>query len=87
MEDILTKWHESKQKIDILEKRIEKYKDMVTKEMNSKKTDKISAGSFTVTRRKNTRTFLSKDLVPENIWKQYSKKSNYDALYLTTKKH
>ena len=85
IEKILRKWYESKEKLSLLEKKIEKYKGEITREMNNKNTDKLSSGNYSVQRRRNTRSFLSKDNVPSEIWKEYSTKSNYDSFYLTKK--
>ena len=51
--------------------------------MNRKDVDRLTAGGFTVTRRRNTRTSLSKDNVPTEIWKEYSTRISYDAFFLT----
>jgi hypothetical protein len=82
LDNILCKWDESKKKLEILEERIKKYKLAVTKEMNKKDTDKISTGRYTVTRRRNTRTYVTKDNLPAEIWKEYSTRCSYDALFL-----
>lgn len=81
----LHKWHEAKQKLAILEEKIKKYKLEITREMNQKDTDKISGGGYTVTRRRNTRTYITKESVPTSLWKEYSTRCNYDAYYLVRK--
>jgi hypothetical protein len=86
VETILEKWHEAKRKIDILESKLKKYKSDIGKEMNRKGVDKISSSKYTVSRRRATRTTLSKESVPEEIWKQYSTRSNYDVFSLIDKK-
>lgn len=84
--DTLTKWNDAKRKIQILEERIDKYKSAVTKEMNRKEVDKLSANGFTVTRRRQTKTYLSKDSVPANIWNEYATKCSYDVFLLSKNK-
>lgn len=85
IEEILKKWDSSKEKLVILEKKIEKYKGIISKEMNKKNTDRLSTGNYNVQRRRNTRSFLSKENVPADIWKEYSTKSSYDSFYLSKK--
>ena len=79
---ILHKWHEAKEKLALLEDKVNKYKLAISKEMNSKGVDKITGGGYVVSRRRNTRSYLSKESVPENIWKEYATKCSYDAFFL-----
>lgn len=83
MENTLQKWDQARKKMEILEEKIKKYKNIVSKEMNKREVDKLSAGGYTVTRRRNTRTYLTKDNVPSNIWKEYSTRCSYDAFFLS----
>ena len=73
IENILRKWDESRKKVEILEEKLKKYKSIIAKEMNKKEIDRLSAGGYTVTRRRNTRSYLSKDSVPKEIWKECTK--------------
>jgi hypothetical protein len=82
LENILYKWDEAKKTLESLEEKIKKYKLIITKEMNNKDTDKLSIGDYTVTRRRNTRTYVSKETLPANIWKEYSTRCSYDAFFL-----
>lgn len=82
---ILEKWHETKEKLNILEERLSKYKAQVAKEMNKRSVDKLSAGNFTVSRKRSTRTYLSKESVPESIWKEYATKCSFDVFTLVRK--
>jgi len=86
LETILSKWNDDKKKLEILESRINKYKVKITKEMNSKDTDKISTSNYTVTRRRNTRTYVTRENLPEDIWKKYSTRCSFDALFLSKNK-
>ena len=83
--EILQKWYSAKEKLEILEEKIKKYKLAIAKEMNKKEVDKISEKGFVVSRRRNTRSYLTKDNVPAAIWKEYATKSHYDAFFLTKK--
>ncbi len=86
LETILSKWNDAKKKLETLTHRINKYKLRITKEMNSKDTDKISTSNYTVTRRRNTRTYVTRENVPEDIWKKYSTRCSFDALFLSKNK-
>lgn len=85
LETTLKKWHDAKSKLELLEEKIKKYKAIVCKEMSKQNVEKLSSGEFTVTRRRNTRTYLSKENVPTDIWKEYSTKCSYDAYFLVKK--
>jgi hypothetical protein len=80
--NILKKWDETKKKIDYLEEKLKKYKSNITKQMNKQEVDKLTSGGYTVTRRRTTRTTLSKENVPADIWKEYSTRCSYDAFFL-----
>ena len=86
LETILSKWNDDKKKLETLTHRINKYKLRITKEMNSKDTDKISTSNYTVTRRRNTRTYITRENLPEDIWKKYSTRCSFDALFLSKNK-
>ena len=81
--ETLRKWNDAKEKIELLEKKLKKYRDLVAKEMNRQETEKLSANGFAVIRRRSTRTYLTKESVPASIWKQYSTRCSYDAFFLT----
>jgi hypothetical protein len=80
---LIEKWDAAKKKISALEEKIEKYKVVVTKEMNKKGVERLSGNGFTVSRRRNTRSYLTKDNVPPEIWKQYSTKCSYDSFFIS----
>jgi len=82
MDSILDKWYKSKEKLSKLEKKIEKYKKNISFIMDKQKVNTLSTDKYKITRRKNTRTYLSKESVPENIWREYSTRSNYDSFFL-----
>lgn len=82
---ILQDWYQAKKDLAVLEKKIDSYKLQINREMNRKEKDKISGNGYTVTRRRNTRSYLSKDNVPKSIWKEYATQCNYDSYYLVRK--
>ena len=86
LETVLEKWHRDKEKIQILEEKLKKYKSIIGKEMNKRNVEKLSEGNFVVSRRKNTRTYLTKDNVPLEIWNRYATKCSFDAYFLSIRK-
>lgn len=86
IEKILKKWYESKKELEDIEKRIKKYRNEINNELNRKETNKLSYGDYTITRRRNTRSYLTKENVPSSIWQQYAVRCSYDSFYLNKKK-
>lgn len=86
LDTILEKWFEAKEKVGKLESRIEKYKAEIGKLMNAKDVDKISGQKYSVVRRRNTKTYVSKESLPPEIWKEYATKTSYDSFTLSLKK-
>jgi len=82
VEETLHKWYEAKKKLENIEEKINKYKIKITKEMNRRDVDTLKEGKYSVSRRRNTRTSLSKENVPEAIWKEYSTRISYDSFHL-----
>lgn len=78
----LHKWYQAKKKLKMLEDKIEKYKLEIMKEMNKKGVDKLSGDGYDITRRRNARTYVSKDSLPANLWNEYSTRTHYDSYYL-----
>ena len=83
--EILEKWLDAKEKIALLEKRVEKYKAIIGKEMNKKETDKITENGITVSRRRNSRTYVSKESMPDNLWKEYATSCSFDVFTFSKK--
>lgn len=75
---VIEKWEEAKDKLKILEEKIDKYKAYISKKMNEKGTDTIETENYKVSRQRASRTYMSKDRVPIDIWDRYSVKTSYD---------
>jgi len=82
VETFLNKWYELKETIANLEKTMENYKNMAEKIMVKKKTTVLVNTNFILTKRELSRGFVSKKDLPESVWNQYSKKSNYNAYFI-----
>lgn len=83
LDTVLRKWSSAKSKIESLNKKIEKYKGIIEKEMKNKNTNKLSAGGYNVTKREMVREYITKNTVPKQIWDQYCVKCRYPAYYLS----
>jgi hypothetical protein len=59
-----------------------KYKEAVENYMNKKNKNVIETNEFVLTKRYNTRLHLSKNNVPEDIYKKYSTRITYNTYHL-----
>lgn len=80
---VLQKWWDAKKKLKKLEEKVEKYKKAIDKVMTRKGTNRIVGNYYSVQKRSNTRTFISKNSVPPSIWNQYSSRCTYESYHLT----
>lgn len=80
---ILKDWNYAKKRAEEIEEEIAKYKRLITKEMNSRDVNKLAENGFSVSRRRISKTYLTKDSVPSDIWNKYATKCSYDAYFLT----
>jgi hypothetical protein len=78
----LNKWNNAKNELTILENNIERYKKSIDKYMIKKNKTKVIGKNFTVEKRTNTRSSLSKSNVPLEIWDRYSTRCTYNSYYL-----
>jgi hypothetical protein len=86
IEILLIKWHDAKEKIAELQKRVEKYKKLADKIMDVKGEDVVVTNDFTLRRRDMTRTTITKQDVPSDIWNEYCHKCTFKTYYLTQNK-
>jgi hypothetical protein len=83
LEHILDKWSRIKAKIEALQEQQDKYKAEVAAIMASTGRNSLQAGQYKVVKRTQTRSILSKDNVPLEIWQRYAQKSQYDVYTLS----
>lgn len=79
----LKKWYRAKKKIEKLEKKISEYKIEIMNEMNRKGVEKISFEDYTVIRRRLSRSTVSKDVLPADLWKKYASACHFDTYHIT----
>ena len=84
--NLLSKWHDAKQEIILLEEKCDRYKKTADEYMKNNNINKISSEYFSLQRKKITKNTISKTTIPKHIWEQYSKTSSYTAYYLTENK-
>jgi hypothetical protein len=86
IDTLLEKWHDTKEQISILEKKLEKYKKYAERIMDNEDKDEINNSNYSLTRRNMSRTTLSKDDIPKDIWNKYARNINYPMYILRKKK-
>lgn len=79
---LLEKWYSDKKKVEKLNSKITKYKKAIDKLMATQKTDRIIGKIYSVSKRSNTRTYMTKSSIPINLWNQYSSRCTYDSYHL-----
>ena len=82
IDTILQKWDHAKKEKAFYDTECDKYKDAVERYMNKKDKNLVEGGTYSVTRRFNTRQILSKADTPVEIWDRYSKRFSYMSYHL-----
>ena len=77
IEKDIEKYISIKEELSLLEKRAEKYKERIEKFMNQNNLNKIDNDKSFVTRTLTSRSTLSKQNVPKDIFEKYSTKTSY----------
>lgn len=80
MSVLLTKWHQIKQQIKELEQEESELRNKVEKFMEARNVDQFRSGNFRVSRKKMSRSTLSKKNCPKDVWDKYAKVSNYSVI-------
>lgn len=86
IEALLDRWSKSKISMLELEKKVEKYKKLANRVMDTQGTHSISSPHHTLKRRTMSRKTISKHDVPEHVWEKYARTCSYPAYYLTENK-
>ena len=82
LETLFSEWNSLKKKKAELEDREEQIKKIIHKIMKIENTNSLESDNFKVSRKYQSREFLTKSNVPSDIWSKYSKKSEFPVLYL-----
>ena len=86
IEELLDNWYKAKLEIALLEKKCDKYKKYSEKIMNDTNKNVLTSANYTLKKVDMSRSTISKNDVPSNIWNEYSKKSSFSSYYLNPKK-
>lgn len=82
LEDLMKEWSRVKRQISELEDREKSIKELVNDIMKEENVDSLYTDNYKVTRKIQKRYTVSQRDLPEDIWKKYSKKSEFPVLYL-----
>lgn len=82
IDELLESWDENRTKMREAEKKVNKYKAVFAKLMDEENTNVISGKHYKLTRRHTTRTSISKDRVPKELWDKYSTRSSFPVFTL-----
>ena len=77
IEKIAEKWFKYKQELSEIEKKVQKYKELLEGEMNNQGVNYLSTKKFEISRISCSKNTISKKDVPKEVWDSYSKKSKY----------
>jgi len=80
LDRMLKKWESLKNEKEKLEKEIEECKKIATKYLNKENLDTVKTENYKLSRRRTTRSYISKENLPKDIWEKYSSRSSYDVL-------
>ena len=86
IDELLSKWDETKKEIAQLEKKLEKYKLYADNIINNSGKEEIKTSKYTLKRKIINKSTLSKSDVPVEIFKKYSKISSYPVFYISKTK-
>lgn len=86
LDRLLAKWGEYKKTHEELEQKLEKYKEKITKYLRENNLDKYENGSFTTKKIVQNRENVSKQSLPEELWKKYAVTKPVEFFVITKKK-
>ena len=82
IEEILDNWYKAKQEISLLEKKCERYKKCSEKIMNNFDKNNLITTKYNLKKINISRSTISKNDLPIDIWNKYSKSSSFTSYYL-----
>jgi hypothetical protein len=84
-EEVFKKYYDIYQEIKALEKRQQKYKELIYEILNNENTNKINSINYTVEKKNIKNERINKTDIPAELWNKYSKKSSYMSLIIKKK--
>ena len=82
LEDLMKEWSKVKRNISELEDREKTIKSIVTDIMKDENVDSLYTDNYRVVKKFQKRSSVSQKDIPEDIWKKYSKVSEFPVFYL-----
>ncbi|MDD4931764.1 MAG: hypothetical protein PHG66_06510 [Candidatus Colwellbacteria bacterium] len=82
LDDLMKEWSKVKRNISELEDREKSIKALVTDIMKDENVDSLYTDSYNVVRKIQKRSTVSQKDLPEEIWRKYSKTSEFPVFYL-----
>lgn len=89
IQEALTKFIDSKQKLSEIEKRVEKYREIIDTYMKESGKDvlvhTIGSEKYTIKRTCSSRESVAKKDLPSDIWQKYYKTSRFSVINISKK--
>ena len=82
LEKLFAEWYKVKIQVKKLTEQEEKIKKLVNKEMDREGSNKLESKHYICSRRSVGRETLSRKDVPNSVWEQYKKRTEYKNLIL-----
>lgn len=82
LEDLMREWSKVKRNISELEDREKTIKSIVTDIMKDENVDSLYTDNYQVVKKVQKRSSVSQKDLPEDVWKKYSKVSEFPVFYL-----
>ena len=82
MDDLLKNWYEAKQTISKEEAKIKEYKIQAEKMMKTDGKNQIENKYYFLEMKQMKRRSISKDDLPEELWKNYSRENEFNCYYI-----
>ncbi len=79
---LLSEWYDIKKQISKLQSKEDEIKQTISNIMDDEDVSIIETNNYKVSRSYNKRTSLSKNSIPEELWKKYCKTIEYSTFSL-----
>lgn len=82
LDTLFKEWYNLKKDKKKLEDREDDIKTLINKIMKKENTNKLEGDNFSVSKKYQTKKYITQKTVPSDIWEKYYKKTEYSVLYL-----
>lgn len=82
MDDLLKNWYEAKETIGKMEAKIKDYKIQAERMMKTDGKNQMENKDYYLEMKKMKRRSISKDDLPEELWKNYSRENEFNCYYI-----